>query len=63
MVELVHDALIHPLLAGEQLGIQQRLLLNKTTLFCNKMQIIFFFFLMREEVKIPPDILSAKILP
>jgi hypothetical protein len=36
LVELVHDALVHPLLAGEQLGIQQRLLLNKTTLFLNK---------------------------
>jgi hypothetical protein len=47
LVELVHDALIHPLLAGEQLVIQQRLLLNKTTLFFNKMKIIFFFFLIK----------------
>ncbi len=47
LVELVHDALIHPLLAGEQLGIQQRLLLNKTTLFFNKKQIIFFFFFIK----------------
>ena len=26
LVELVHDALVHPLLAGQQLGVQQGLL-------------------------------------